>query len=86
MALKSKTMIAKNFNGISYAEPDGLTKAQAAILRWAITAYAFVMFPRTSFTFGDLAKEIPNHFDATVSQTAEAIQILEAAQKLEEAK
>ncbi len=73
-------MITKNFNEIKYKFPEGLSLKQIEILEWAVTAYAFVMWPRTKFTFGELADAISNYYDRNTPQTSEAIQVLHAAQ------
>jgi hypothetical protein len=73
-------VITKNFNAISFEIPKGLTPQQIMILKWAVTMYAFVMWPRTTFTFGELADAIPNFYDRSTPQTSEAILVLHAAQ------
>ena len=73
-------MITKTFNGISFEIPRGLTPQQIMILKWAVTMYAFVIWPRTTFTFGELADAIPNFYDRSTPQTSEAIRVLHAAQ------
>ena len=73
-------MITKTFNEISFEIPKGLTPQQIMILKWAVTMYAFVIWPRTTFTFGELADAIPNFYDRSTPQTSEAIRVLHAAQ------
>jgi len=73
-------VITKNFDGISFEIPGGLTPQQIMILKWAVIAYAFVMRPRTTFTFGELAKTIPKFYDRKTPQTSKAIRVLRAAQ------
>ena len=73
-------MITKNFNGISFEIPKGITPQQIKILEWAVTMYAFVMWPRTTFTFGKLADAISDFYDRSTPQTSEAIWVLHAAQ------
>ena len=66
-------MITKNFNEIKYKVPEGLSLKQIEILEWAVPVYAFVMWPRTKFTFGELADAISNYYDRNTPQTSEAI-------------
>ena len=75
-------MITKTFNEISFEIPKGLAPQQIMILKWAVTMYAFVIWPRTTFTFGELADAIPNFYDRSTPQTSEAIRVLHAAQDM----
>jgi hypothetical protein len=68
--------IYKTNNQIIYTVP-AIPQAGKEILRYAVEAYAFVMWPRRFFTFGELAQGIRATFDLSNPVTARAVQVLE---------
>lgn len=50
--------ITRNINGVKAILPTSLTQIERDLVSYALNAYAFVMYPRTQFSFNDLADEI----------------------------
>ena len=54
--------ITRNHYTVSYQIPDDAPEGFKTLLKYAVENYSFVMYPRTKFTAGALARELKKRY------------------------
>lgn len=73
-------MIHKTHGSLSYTVSDKLPTKVKEVLKYAVEQFSFIMYPRSSFSFGELAEQIAKDYDTSNSVTRACVEALKIAQ------